>query len=408
MGVAALAAAMRAGILAADDAAMIVVDFDRLDQRLDIVRRAFPSEVLHAVAIKTNPLAAVLAHLVRRGFGLEAASFEELERAAEAGATPSAMVFDSPVKTRREIQSCGQRWPGLVVNANTLAELGRHPVGSSVRLGLRINPLVAVDTDHRYDVSTPTSKFGVRRDRVDDIIRAAIDAPIVGLHVHSGSGITDALANVDVVRSLAQLASTIDDARAQAGVPTRIEYLDIGGGLAFQVEDEGMLAFGRAVASLPGIGRFQLITEFGQWVHAPAGIVCTRVEYVDDHGDGPARAFVHVGADLFTRGGLCSTTRLSLHGARCGGSARRVRGRPRGTISSVRCALPVIGLPQMSSSRSCPRAHGSPSTTPVRTATGCGLATAAATSLQSWVGPRPTDRLCSSSARLSTSNRNAV
>ena len=84
-------------------------------------------------------------------------------------------------------------------------------------------------------------------------------------------------------------------------MPTRIEYLDIGGGLAFQVEDEGMLAFGRAVASLPGIGRFQLITEFGQWVHAPAGIVCTRVEYVDDHGDGPARAFVHVGADLFTR-----------------------------------------------------------------------------------------------------------
>ena len=40
-----------------------------------------------------------------------------------------------------------------------------------------------------------------------------------------------------------------------------------------------------------------LVTEFGQWVHAEAGFALSRVEYVLDQ----SRVFIHLGADFFMR-----------------------------------------------------------------------------------------------------------
>ncbi|MDP7111645.1 MAG: diaminopimelate decarboxylase, partial [Myxococcota bacterium] len=65
-------AALAGGYL--DDArpAMIFHDLDRLDERLAAIHLAFPSDALHAIAIKANPLVALLRQVVDAGFGLEA------------------------------------------------------------------------------------------------------------------------------------------------------------------------------------------------------------------------------------------------------------------------------------------------------------------------------------------------
>ena len=44
-----------------------------------------------------------------------------------------------------------------------------------------------------------------------------------------------------------------------------------------------------------------MITEFGRYVHAHAGWVATRVEYVKEAPNDRQIAIVHVGADMFLR-----------------------------------------------------------------------------------------------------------
>jgi diaminopimelate decarboxylase len=128
-------------LLGADDTAVIVCDLTRLRAHLEILRSAFPSAVEHAVAIKTMPHPRMLACLVEEGFGLEAASFEEVELAIAAGAPAHRIIFDSPVKTAAEIERCDARYPGMLCNANSLEELipssAPQPRPSSTSVDLR-------------------------------------------------------------------------------------------------------------------------------------------------------------------------------------------------------------------------------------------------------------------------------
>lgn len=111
-----------------EDTALLITDVRILKQRLDVLTQAFPKGTRHAVAIKTNPHKQILATILEHGFDLEAASMEEVELALSAGAEPQQIVFDSPVKTRDEIQRCA-RYSGMQVNANMLSELTHRAAG---------------------------------------------------------------------------------------------------------------------------------------------------------------------------------------------------------------------------------------------------------------------------------------
>ena len=95
----------------------------------------------HSIAIKTNPQIELLRTLVSWGYGLEAASIEEVRRAKNAGCPIDQIVFDSPVKTRLEIAEVAYD-TGMLVNVNTIAELERFPADATCVLGIRINPQV--------------------------------------------------------------------------------------------------------------------------------------------------------------------------------------------------------------------------------------------------------------------------
>lgn len=284
-----------------DDTAVIAVDLRALNARLGFLRDAFPAATDHAIAIKTNPHPCMLSYLVKQGFGLEAASMEEVQMALAAGARPAQIIFDSPVKTHAEIQICAAM-AGMLVNANSLAELTRYPTDLQCILGLRINPEVNIGSPELFDVSVNESKFGVPYSRKSEIIDAALRFPITALHMHSGSQMAHLDVQITALQTLLDLAQDIDRARAEHGIPWRIETIDIGGGLKAESlsSDAQMAQYGRRlVEACPQIERYHLRTEFGQWVHAPAGFALSRVEYVE-HGHAP-KAFIHLGADFFMR-----------------------------------------------------------------------------------------------------------
>lgn len=291
-------AALAARLFSHDDKAILFYDTDLLDNRLDILERQFPEQVMHAIAVKTHSSPEVLAHIAKRGFGLEAASIEEVKMAVKAGVSSQQIVFDSPVKTRAEIQYCHDHLGGLFVNANSLEELSRYPIDFSGRLGLRINPLVSSDAPSIFDVAQKTSKFGVPISKRAEILAAFDRYPqLSGLHIHIGSGIKNFAANVEAVRRILDLAKEIS---------RPIEFIDIGGGIDFEAErgEFSVQAFVEALQrECPDLFNYQVITEYGKFVHKYNCFAASKIEYVVD-GDRPrdtGTAYIHLGADLFLR-----------------------------------------------------------------------------------------------------------
>ena len=293
-------------LLGPDDTSVIVTDLEVLDSQLDHLVKTFPTSCRHAIAIKTMPHPMMLRELVLRGFSLEAASFEEVMLALEAGAEPSAIVFDSPAKTEREIHLCHELHAGMLLNANSLAELDRIPPNPSFRLGLRINPEIRSDAPKIFRVSSEGSRFGVPHSRRDAILAAALEHPISALHVHVGSQVADVDVQVESLRLLVALADDIDAARARIGSSMRIESIDIGGGWLADEAPARDLRTTRVTelvenlkAEVPSLFERQVTTEPGQWVHTHAGWTASRVEYTEISPR--AFAVLHVGADLFVR-----------------------------------------------------------------------------------------------------------
>jgi diaminopimelate decarboxylase len=291
--------AIREGLVdPADFKAAIYYLREALDYRIDQLQTHFPEPTLHAVAIKTNNHPEVLRHLVRRGMGLEAASLEEVKLAVNAGCPPERLVFDSPVKTRGEIDYVHRKLPGMQVNANSLAELQRYPADFSGKLGLRINPERSSDAPAIFDVSGKQSKFGVPLSQRKSILETLRNSPpIKGLHLHMGSDMRDFKPHLKAVAAMVGLARELQE------VGQNIEWLDIGGGILFGEEAPYRLAdFTHALAQVPGIARYRLITEYGKYVHHYNSLVVSRVEYLTPaQAAAPDLAYIHVGADLFVR-----------------------------------------------------------------------------------------------------------
>lgn len=280
---------------------------DILSDRLSMLQEAFPPDTLHAVAVKANSSPEVLRLIAEQGCGLEAASFDEVELAASAGIPPQRIVFDSPVKTRAEIQACHELFPGMTVNANSLEELERYPENFSGTLGIRINPLVDSDAPDLWNVSQRASKFGVDIRRESDIILSCIEHPgISGLHVHVGSGIRDFSANLEAISRIVQLADRVNGAREARSAGEPLTWIDIGGGILFEGMDgdQGIMTFTNAIRERTGLfDRYRVITEFGKFVHNDAGYVVSDIEYIlpGYSAEDASTIFIHVGADMFVR-----------------------------------------------------------------------------------------------------------
>jgi len=266
-------------IAAADheDTAILITDVRVLVQRLDILTQEFPEGTRHAVAIKTNPHKQVLKTILEHEFDLEAASIEEVELALSAGASPEQIVFDSPVKTRAEIEFCTDH-AGMQVNANMLSELERYPVSLKCQLGLRINPGIDTGAPEMYAVSTDESKFGVPLAAETGILDACLKHPITALHMHSGSQMSDLTIQLAAIDRLYKLAEIIDAHRAAHDNNCRINTINIGGGLPAEREPEQPMMRSYAAQIKKLVAQYptrQLRTEFGQWTHRAAGYANT-------------------------------------------------------------------------------------------------------------------------------------
>jgi diaminopimelate decarboxylase len=296
--------AMELHLIDEEDTAVIYQSWDYLENYLNHLKFSFDhTNALHAIAIKTNPHPEVLKKVVSWGFGLEAASIEEVQLALNAGISADQLVFDSPVKTKKEIEFCNSLH-GLRFNVNCLEELERIPINPNFNLGIRVNPLVNTNSPDIYSVSKNESKFGVPIYEREKILKAILDYPVEQLHIHSGSHMQDVDAAVSAVKSLVGLAIEANLLLEKNNINRRINCLDIGGGLAPEkiTDSKSKMQYyiEKLKLSCPELWDFELITEFGQWIYFYTGFAFSRVEYTLKRGDRNI-AFIHLGADYMMR-----------------------------------------------------------------------------------------------------------
>lgn len=300
-----LARALVEGAIGNSDDAVIFYNLSRLDEMLGSLRTSFPPNALHTVAVKANPLVEVLRRIQRAGYGAEVASIGELYLALAAGFPAETIVFDSPVKTRAELEVALKL--GIKINANSLAELDRintlySALGARSQVGVRINPEVGMGAIAATSVAVQHSKFGVSlRESRAALQRAFSEYPwLTGLHLHIGSQGTSREQLIDG-------AGAVYDFFVELRERLGIRCFNIGGGLpAKYKESDTPIHFTDYAALLrercPALfaPEVVLVTEFGRALHASCGWVASKVEYVIEHDSG-STLIVHVGADMFLR-----------------------------------------------------------------------------------------------------------
>lgn len=293
-------------VLTEEDTSVFYYSLPKLKKQLDNLSNCFGNKnrILHTVAIKTNPHPAILKFIAKLNYGLEAASYEEVLLARQAGVPAEKISYNSPVKTRREIDLCIKEHPGIFINVNSFEELKRIPKDADVQIGLRVNPCVDLQTNDLYNVSKKKSKFGIPITDELEILQAIAQSNISVLHLHVGSQLEN---SGEMVRALRLVYNLAEKANIQNPDKRKITTINIGGGLAsghymeenYKNMSNYVEAIYKAIPDL--IQKYKLITEFGQWTHRLNGICFSKIEYVKHFKDEAGIAYIHLGGDMFLR-----------------------------------------------------------------------------------------------------------
>jgi diaminopimelate decarboxylase len=244
----------------------------------------------HAIhyALKANSTLAITRLLRGLGSAADANSGGEIDVALRAGFIPTQIVFTGVGKTMAELAQAidlGVR----SINVESAGEIERVDALSRERqtrtkIAIRINPDVDAKTHPHISTGLKTNKFGIA---IDDVPRLCAHArtmagvEIVGLHAHIGSQITDLDPLTRAARALVTLA------RELAAAGTRIEHLDLGGGLGVSYDGSRVPTareYADAVLPIVRESGLAIVLEPGRQIIAPAGALLTRVVDVKEAG----------------------------------------------------------------------------------------------------------------------------
>jgi diaminopimelate decarboxylase len=276
---------------------------------IDEAFASYPHSIHYA--LKANSTLAIARLLRTLGSSADANSGGEIDVALRAGFIPSQIVFTGVGKTDAELAQAielGVR----TINAESFGEIERidrlsRECQTRTAVALRVNPDIDARSHPHISTGLKTNKFGIGIEDVKEACRRSRDmhgVTIVGLHTHIGSQITDLQPLTRAARALVTLA------RELAGQGTRIEHVDIGGGLGVSYDGRPVpTAAEYAAAVLPILREsgLSLALEPGRQIVAPAGALLTRV--VDVKPQSENKLFVIMDA------GMTELIRPMLYGA---------------------------------------------------------------------------------------------
>lgn len=259
---------------------------------------------------KANSSKAVIKTLGDLGAGLDIVSGGELFRGLAAGIPARKIVYSGVGKTAEEIDFALSK-EILQFNVESFDELAvldarAREAGKNAPVALRVNPDVDPKTHPYISTGLKKNKFGIAKESALDFYKAAAELSNIvptGVTFHIGSQITETGPFVEAVQNVAPFITAL----RETGLS--ISYLDVGGGLGINYDNEAPPlpdAYAAAIRqALAGLD-VTVIAEPGRAIVGNAGIMVTRVLY---EKEGPGKKFLVVDA------GMNDLLRPSIYGA---------------------------------------------------------------------------------------------
>ena len=239
-------------------------------------------------AVKANSNLHVLQQICEAGLGMDLVSAGELARVTRAGVSVERTVFSGVGKTRDELIEALRVGVGRinVESAEELALLAeiseQVPLAAPVRVSLRVNPDVPVDTHAHITTGQRGNKFGIDNLRVVELVQCYAHHPrisIDGLAMHIGSQICDTEPYRLAIGRLLEMSDLLRRSDCN------ITHLDLGGGFGVDYGDGECLPLADIAACIYAMtASFEgtISVEPGRSLVANIGVLVSRVVHVKE------------------------------------------------------------------------------------------------------------------------------
>ena len=213
---------------------LYLYDGEKIASQIKSLKTAFSDadvKVKYAAKALTN--LSILKLIRKHGAGIEVVSLEEANIAMKAGFTSAEIVFTpSGVDFNEVIQGISM---GLAINIDSLSALQKfgEKYKGTYPCGIRLNPHIMAGGNYKISTGHSNSKFGISIFQLPQI-REMVDKygiRVQGLHVHTGSEITE----TDIFLKMAEILFSV------AGDFQDLKFIDFGSGFKVAYKEDDMV-----------------------------------------------------------------------------------------------------------------------------------------------------------------------
>ena len=277
---------------------LYVYDADKIIYQFKSLQGAFSNtniKIKYAAKALTN--ISVLKLLKKQGSGVDVVSIQEVQLALGAGFLPGEIMYTPNCVDFSEIEE-GVRL-GLCINLDNLSALQKfgEKYGPDYPCGIRLNPHIMAGGNYKISTGHSNSKFGISIYQLPEIINivSKYGIKINGLHIHTGSEITETEVFLKMAEILFSVARDFKDLKfLDFGSGFKVAYKE--GDITTNLYDLGLQLSKKFNEFCEQYGRkLELWVEPGKYIVSEAGYLFVNANVVKST---PSVTFVGVNSGL--------------------------------------------------------------------------------------------------------------